>query len=266
MAMEIVLRDVKKSFGENAVLKGVSLRVRPGEIALIIGGSGSGKSVTLKHIVGLIKPDSGQVLIDGRDIVPLTEVELYDVRRRIGMIFQSAGLLQSLSVGQNVSLALDELDLVPKRDIPEIVAEKLALVGLAGKENEMPSNLSGGMRKRAAIARALTLDADCLLYDEPTAGLDPPMSQTVDDLILEMKEKTGCTSVVVTHDLASIQSVADSIHMLHLGEIIFSGTRDELMACRDPRVENFLARGQRPGGGLNRAASPDRQKTQPAAT
>lgn len=249
MAMEIVVRDLRKSFGDNEVLRGVNLSVRPGEIAVIIGGSGSGKSVLLKHLIGLVKPDSGEILIDGQDIVPLSETELYSVRRRIGMIFQSGGLLQSLSVGRNVGLALAEHNLASSAEARRRVAEKLALVGLAGKEDEMPTNLSGGMRKRVAIARALTLDADALFYDEPTAGLDPPMSQTVDDLIREMKSKTGCTSLVVTHDLASIFSIADSVHMLHQGAIVFSGTPEQLLRCEDESIRRFLARGRQPGGG-----------------
>lgn len=250
MAIEIRLVDVWKSFGENEVLRGVTLTLRSGEISVIIGGSGSGKSVTLKHILGLIRPDRGQVYVDGREITQLREVELYPIRRRMGMIFQNAGLLQSLSVGQNVGLALSEFRLAPPWEIERIVEEKLALVGLAGKSRERPTNLSGGMRKRAAIARALTLNADCLLYDEPTAGLDPPMSETIDSLILDMKRKTGCTSVVVTHDLASVFRVADSIHMLHQGRIIFSGRPAELLAWEDPRAREFLARGLRPGGGF----------------
>lgn len=250
MAMEIELRNVKKAFGGNAVLRGVSLKIRRGEVAVIVGGSGSGKSVMLKHLTGLLKPDEGQVLIDGMDIAPMTERELVDIRRRIGMIFQNAGLLQSLTVGENVGLALAENELAPATAIPVVVSEKLALVGLAGKENELPANLSGGMKKRAAIARALTLDADCLLYDEPTAGLDPIMSQTVDDLILDMRKKAGCTSVVVTHDLASIFSIPDTIHMLHRGEIIFSGSKEEMLKCKDDRVLAFLERGRTPGAGI----------------
>ncbi len=248
--MEIQIRDLHKSFGENAVLRGLSLTVRSGEVTVILGGSGSGKSVLLKHIIGLIKPDSGQVLIDGQDIVPMGEQELNEIRRRIGIIFQNGGLLQSLTVGQNVGLALVENELVPRDEVRHIVAEKLALVGLEGKEDEMPANLSGGMRKRAAIARALTVDADALLYDEPTAGLDPPMSKTVDDLILEMKSRTGCTSVVVTHDLVSVFTIADSIHMLHQGEIVFSGTPKEMLGCTDERVRSFLERGRMTEGGM----------------
>ncbi len=248
--MEIQIRDLHKSFGDNAVLRGLSLTIRSGEVTVILGGSGSGKSVLLKHIIGLIKPDSGQVLIDGQDIVPLGEQELNEIRRRIGIIFQNGGLLQSLTVGQNVGLALVEHELAPRGEIRRIVAEKLALVGLEGKESEMPANLSGGMRKRAAIARALTVDADALLYDEPTAGLDPPMSKTVDDLIIEMKTRTGCTSVVVTHDLVSVFAIADSIHMLHQGEIVFSGTPKAMLECTDERVRSFLERGRLPGGGM----------------
>lgn len=268
MAMEIVVRDLRKSFGDNEVLRGVNLRVRPGEIAVIIGGSGSGKSVLLKHLIGLVKPDSGEILIDGRDIAPFSETELYPIRRRIGMIFQSGGLLQSLSVGRNVGLALAEHGRLSSGELRRRVAEKLAQVGLAGKEEEMPTNLSGGMRKRVAIARALTLDADALFYDEPTAGLDPPMSQTVDDLIREMKTKTGCTSLVVTHDLASVFSIADSVHMLHQGTIVFSGTPEQLLRCDEESIRRFLARGRQPGGGYeplpaSPAATPDSAANSP---
>lgn len=248
--MEIKVRDLHKSFDGQHVLRGLSLDIRSGEIAVIVGGSGSGKSVLLKHLIGLLKPDSGEIWIDDENIVRMRERELSAVRRRIGMIFQSGGLLQSYSLGYNVGLALSEHGLATPEEIRGIVGEKLSLVGLGGMEDKMPSTLSGGMRKRAAIARALTLDADALFYDEPTAGLDPPMSQTVDDLIVEMKEKTGCTSVVVTHDLVSVFSIADSIHMLYQGEIVFSGTREEMLNCDDERVRDFLGRGRLEGGGL----------------
>ncbi len=258
--MRIEIRNLHKSFNSNHVLRGLSLEIGEGEIVAIVGGSGSGKSVLLKHLIGLLKPDSGEILIDGKNIVPLAEKELDPIRRRIGMIFQSGGLLQSLSLGHNVGLALVENQLALPKEIDKIVAEKLELVGLKGKENEMPSNLSGGMRKRAAIARALTLDADALFYDEPTAGLDPPMSQTVDDLIVEMNEKTGCTSVVVTHDLVSVFAIAQKVHMLYQGQIVFSGTPKEMLESDDERTREFLERARLPAGGLKPLPGSDRQK------
>ncbi len=240
--MEIGVRNLYKSFGENHVLRGLNLTIPEGEVTVIVGGSGSGKSVLLKHLTGLMRPDTGEILIDGRDITHLPESVLFSLRQRIAMIFQSGGLLASLTVGENVGLGLVEHRLAPRPEIPGIVAEKLAVVRLEGKENEMPANLSGGMRKRVSIARALTLSPELILYDEPTAGLDPPMAEAIDDLILELAHHLKVTSVVVTHDLLSIFKLADTVNMLHDGRIIESAPPEEFKASENEIVQNFIRR------------------------
>jgi phospholipid/cholesterol/gamma-HCH transport system ATP-binding protein len=240
--MEIMVKDLYKRFGNNKVLQGINLNIPAGKITMIVGGSGSGKSVLLKHLTGLIRPDKGEVIVDGRDITVLPESALFPLRQRIAMIFQSGGLLASLSVGENVALGLVEHKLVPRRKIPEIVAEKLALVHLEGKEDEMPANLSGGMRKRVSIARALTLNPELILYDEPTAGLDPPMAETIDDLILELARDLKVTTVVVTHDLISVFKLADSINMLYEGKIIDSSAPRDFLNSTNPIIQEFIKR------------------------
>ncbi len=240
--MHIKVENLHKSFGSLRVLRGIDLEIMPGDLAVIVGGSGSGKSVLLKHLVGLLKPDSGRILVDGDDIVPKTEREMMDLRRRFGMIFQGGGMLQSLTVGENVGLALAELDHQRKRDVNEIVRKKLVQVGLEGRESQMPSTLSGGQRKRAAIARALTTDADCFLFDEPTAGLDPIMSANIDTVISDVNRETKSTTIVVTHDLISVLTIARKIYMLHDGVMIAAGTAEEFRNSKDKRVREFLAR------------------------
>jgi phospholipid/cholesterol/gamma-HCH transport system ATP-binding protein len=240
--MKIEVRDLHRRFGENQVLRGIDLEIPPQRNTFIVGGSGCGKSVFLKHLIGLLKPDRGQVLIDGEDIVPIPERHLSSIRRRFGMVFQGGALLNSLSVGQNVALGLREQRRHSRRRLEDIVAENLELVGLAGKEGEMPSNLSGGMRKRVAIARALAMDPEVFLYDEPTTGLDPPIASTIDNLIVELADRLKKTTVVVTHDLVSIFSIAHHVAMIHEGRVIFRGTPDEMR--RDPQevVQRFIAR------------------------
>ncbi|MBN1900178.1 ATP-binding cassette domain-containing protein [Candidatus Sumerlaeota bacterium] len=240
--MEIFVKNIYKSFGNNKVLQGISLNIPAGKITIIVGGSGSGKSVLLKHLTGLVRPDKGEVIVDGRDIVPLPESALFPLRQRIAMIFQSGGLLASMSVGDNVALGLIEHRLAPKSKIPGIVKEKLALVHLEGKEDEMPANLSGGMRKRVSIARALTLNPELILYDEPTAGLDPPMAETIDDLILELARDLKVTTVVVTHDLISVLKLADTINMLHEGKIIESASPQDFMQSSNSIIKEFIKR------------------------
>lgn len=240
--MEILVKNLYKSFNHNKVLQGINLRIPASQITVIVGGSGSGKSVLLKHLTGLIRPDKGEIIVDGRDITALPEAALFPLRQRIAMIFQSGGLLASLSVGENVALGLVEHKLVPRRKIPNIVAEKLALVHLEGKQEEMPANLSGGMRKRVSIARALTLNPELILYDEPTAGLDPPMAETIDYLILELARELKVTTVVVTHDLISVFKLADTINMLHEGTIIESTTPKEFEHLPNPIVQEFIKR------------------------
>lgn len=240
--MEIQVRNLYKNFQDNQVLRGLNLDIPEGKITMIVGGSGSGKSVLLKHLTGLLRPDSGEVLIDGRDITRLPESMLFPLRQKIAMIFQSGGLLGSMSVGENVALGLVEHKLASRDEIPRIVSEKLSMVKMAGKEDEMPANLSGGMLKRVSIARALTLDPELILYDEPTAGLDPPMAEAIDALILELAHHLNVTSVVVTHDLVSIFKLADTINMLYEGRIIESAPPDQFIKSRNKVIQDFIKR------------------------
>lgn len=246
--MHIKIENLHKSFGENKVLAGVNLEIKTGELCIIIGASGTGKSILLKHIVGLIKPDSGRVLIDGEDIVAMNERKMLPLRKRFGMIFQNGGLLESLSLEENVGLALDELSSEQPSRIKELVGQKLEAVGLKGRESQMPATLSGGQRKRAAIARALSTQADCVLFDEPTAGLDPIMSDNIDQVILETNKSSGATIIVVTHDVASIFRLNGRIHMLHEGTIIESGSAEDFLASAHPQIKQFLARERREAG------------------
>lgn len=241
--MRIEIKGLKKSFGKLVVFDGLDLVVEQGEICIIMGRSGTGKSVLLKHLVGLLKPDAGTILIDGEDISALTEKELYPVRRRFGMIFQNGGMLQSLSVGQNVGLPLLEVKGADSAEIKSKVAESLKRVGLEGREDQAVTTISGGQQKRVAIARALVQEAECMLFDEPTAGLDPPISQTVDDIVKEVNQESGCTMIVVTHDLVSAFGIGTRLHLLNEGRIAASGTPEELRKSDNPVVREFLARG-----------------------
>lgn len=240
--MRLKIRNLAKSFGTLDVLKGADLDVAEGEIAVILGRSGVGKSVLLKLLTGLIPPDAGSIEIDGKEIVGLTEKELIPVRQRFGMIFQSAGLLASLSVGENVALGLLETTSMGLAEVQQTVREKLDLVELEGREDQDPSTLSGGQRKRVAIARALCMKSDCFLLDEPTAGLDPPMASTVDDIIQNINKSTGATCILVTHDLVSAFRLGHRIHLLHEGKFLFNGTPEEFRQHSDPNVREFIAR------------------------
>jgi phospholipid/cholesterol/gamma-HCH transport system ATP-binding protein len=240
--VKVEVRDLHRSFGENSVLRGVTMDVPEHEVTLIVGRSGCGKSVLLKHLIGLLRPDQGQVMIDDEDITRFSERRLTPIRRRFGMVFQGAALLNSMSVEENVGLGLVEQRSHSARQIRDLVAEKLDLVGLGGKQAEMPSNLSGGMRKRVAIARALTMDPEVFLYDEPTTGLDPPMAASIDSLIAELAERLKKTTVVVTHDLVSIFSIADNVAMIHEGRVLFRGTPAEMESSDQQVVREFIAR------------------------
>lgn len=242
----ISIRNLKKSFGGKAVLTGVDLDIATGETLVIIGQSGCGKSVLLKHIVGLLEPDEGQVSVDGNVISSLSERDLYALRTRFGFLFQGAALFDSMTVLENVSLGLVENGNPSEEEIARIVKEKLALVGLAGIELQKPSELSGGMKKRVGLARALATNPDYIFYDEPTTGLDPVMSDQIDALIADLSTKLKATSVVVTHDMFSVYTIAHRVAMMHEGKIHFEGTADELQAARDPIVRNFI---ERFGGG-----------------
>jgi phospholipid/cholesterol/gamma-HCH transport system ATP-binding protein len=236
----VELRGVFKSFEGHTVLRGVDLAIRPGESLTIIGGSGTGKSVLLRLIIGLLKPEAGQILLEGQDIVPLPERELLQVRRKVGMVFQGSALFDSLSVGENVAYALREHTGWEEREIRGRVREVLDLVGLDAVEEMDPAELSGGMRKRVAVARAIALPPRILLYDEPTTGLDPSNVEKVNELILDLKAKLGVTSVVVTHDMASALKVSDRLAMLHEGRMAAIGTPEEIHATHHSLIRDFM--------------------------
>jgi phospholipid/cholesterol/gamma-HCH transport system ATP-binding protein len=236
----IRIRGLSKRLGKKQVLDGLDLEIPTGETWVVIGRSGTGKSVLLKHIIGLMKPDAGSIEIDGDDIAAMNESQINEVRKRFGMLFQSSALFDSLNVGDNVGLALREHRLMPEDKIRERVAERLDWVGLAGSEKQRPSDLSGGMRKRVGLARAIAMDPQFILYDEPTTGLDPITADVIDQLIRAMQHRMRVTSVVVTHDLASAYKVGDRIAMLHDGKVVFQGTPEETRAAHDPLVRQFI--------------------------
>jgi phospholipid/cholesterol/gamma-HCH transport system ATP-binding protein len=229
-----------KRFGAKEVLRGVDLDIPDGQAITIIGRSGTGKSILLKHLIGLILPDQGKVVVDGKDLTLLEYDELSDVRRSFGMLFQMAALFDSMTVGENVGLALREHTKLPKSEIARRVAEKLEMVGLPGIEELKPASLSGGMRKRVGLARAIAMEPRYVLYDEPTTGLDPVTADAINVLIKDLQRKLGITSVVVTHDMKSAEYVSDRICMLHEGRIIFDGSFDDIRACPDPIVQQFI--------------------------
>ena len=236
----ITLAGLHKAFDGNQVLRGVDLTVRAGESLTIIGGSGTGKSVLLRLIIGLMKPDAGQIFLEGTNIVPMREAELLRVRRRVGMVFQGSALFDSLSVGENVAFALREHTHASEEEVAARVREALDLVGLGAIEGMEPADLSGGMKKRVAVARAIALPPSILLYDEPTTGLDPSNVEKITDLILELKTKIGVTSVVVTHDMASALKVSDRVAMLHQGRIAGVGTPEEIQRTHDSVIRDFM--------------------------
>jgi len=236
----IKIDNITKAFGEKQVLCGVTLEMERNESAVIIGRSGCGKSVFLKHLNGLIHPDSGAVYVYGKDIAKLSLKELVEVRKNIGMLFQSAALLDSLTVGENVGLALHEVWRYPASEIEELVEEKLQMVGLEGTGALYPSSLSGGMRKRVGLARAIATEPQILLYDEPTTGLDPVTADMINDLIIEIHEKLKVTSVTVTHDMRTAYKVGQRIVMLHDGRIVFEGTPDQAKYSNDSVVRQFI--------------------------
>jgi phospholipid/cholesterol/gamma-HCH transport system ATP-binding protein len=236
----IELKDIYKSFEGKDVLRGVNLKVKKGESVVVIGGSGSGKSVLLKHIIGLLKPDSGIVMVDSTDISQLDEEGLHDIRKKFGMLFQSAALFDSMKVWENVGFGLKRLTQLTDAEIKDIAVQKLKMVGLVGVEDIMPSELSGGMRKRVGLARAIAMTPEILLYDEPTTGLDPIMADAINDLIIKMKEELHVTSVTITHDMKSAYKIADTIAMLYNGVIIAEGSPDEIEHSSDPIVRQFV--------------------------
>jgi phospholipid/cholesterol/gamma-HCH transport system ATP-binding protein len=237
----IEIKDLHKSFGSHKVLTGITLSVPAGSTLVILGGSGSGKTVLMKHMIGLLKPDSGQVIVDGEDIVPMGAEQLEQLRRKFGMVFQAAALFDSMTVYENVSFPLRE----HRKDLSEeqmraLVREKLSIVGLKNVEEKYPSDLSGGMRKRVGLARAIVLDPKIVLYDEPTTGLDPITTDYVDEMILDAKKQLGVTSVVISHDIASAFKVADNIAFLYQGVIVDQGHPSKLRHSEHPGVKLFL--------------------------
>ncbi len=235
----IELKDTRIAFDEQEVLKGISLHVEKGETRVILGPSGCGKSVTLKILLGLLKPDSGTILIDGRDITNMSEDQLTDIRGIMGMVFQGGALFDSLTVRENVAFKLIEQGSMDPDDIDRIVEEKLRYVDLEEAIDAMPADLSGGMKKRVAIARAITGNPAILFYDEPTTGLDPITAKQINRLIIKLA-KEGVTSIVVTHELNSAYMVADTISMIREGNIIFEGTVEELKNQQDPWIQEYL--------------------------
>src|SRR5258708_6212854 len=234
--VSVQVRDLRKNFGAQEVLKGINFEVSPGEIFVIMGPSGSGKSVLLKHIIGLEVPDAGEILIQGR---PIQSTEVMD-EYRLAMVFQSSALLNSLTVGENVGLYLAEHRLKPPAEIARIVAEKLEIVGLKGQEERFPAELSGGMKKRVAIARALVIEPQLILYDEPTSELDPLSALVIGEEILNLKKEIQVTSVVVTHDRDLAFGVADHVGFINEGRITALGTPDEIRKNPDPLIQRFL--------------------------
>lgn len=236
----ITLKDIHKSFGAKQVLRGVNLEAKKGESLVIIGGSGSGKSVLLKHIIGLLEPDKGSVIVSSTDLSELDEDGLNFLRKKFGMLFQSSALFDSMRVWENVGFGLKRHTRMSESDIKEVAIEKLRMVGLVGVEDIMPSELSGGMRKRVGLARAIAMKPDIMLYDEPTTGLDPIMADAINELIIKMRETLKVTSVTITHDMKSAYRIADTIAMLYNGVIVASGSPGEIKNTSDPVVRQFI--------------------------
>lgn len=236
----IEFRGVEKSFGAKHVLKGIDLTVRRGEVLVIMGGSGSGKSVTLRHMLGLEAPDKGMVLVEGEEISDLEEEDLYPVRRKFGMLFQSGALFDSMDVYENIAFPLREHTDMDEEEIRSTVERVLDLVDLSGTQESMPVDLSGGMRKRVSLARSIVLNPKIILYDEPTTGLDPITADTINRLIVQLQRKLNVTSVVVTHDIQSAFSVGDRIAFLSEGRFEWVGTLDEARRSGHPSLTEFL--------------------------
>ncbi len=236
----IRIRNLYKRLGRQDVLRGVDLDIRRGQTLVVIGRSGSGKSVLLKHIIGLMQPSFGEVFVEGEDVTKLTERKLAAVRKKIGILFQSGALFDSMNVEQNIAFPLKEVGVRDPVEIEKRVAEALEMVDLAGEQMKMPENLSGGMRKRVGLARAIVSQPEGILYDEPTTGLDPVMSDSINRLIRRLQSRLHVTSIVVTHDMKSAFHVADQIAYLYEGQIYFKGTADELRASPDPIIQDFI--------------------------
>jgi phospholipid/cholesterol/gamma-HCH transport system ATP-binding protein len=237
----IELKKVSKSFGRLVVLHELDLAIESGQSLVVIGASGTGKSVLLKHVVGLLRPDSGEVWFDGQRTDTLTERDWMELRTRFGFLFQMGALFDSLNVGENVGFPIVEHTHKPPAEVRDIVARKLEMVGLPGTEAKMPAQLSGGQRKRVALARAIALEPQVILYDEPTTGLDPVRSDVINRLIVKLNSELRVTSITVTHDMASAFRIADRIVMLHEGRMVFDGTPEEIQRSEIPLVHQFVA-------------------------
>jgi phospholipid/cholesterol/gamma-HCH transport system ATP-binding protein len=237
----IKLVDLHKSFRTQKVLDGLDLEIEAGKTTVIIGRSGGGKSVLLKHIIGLLRPDSGEVLIAGTDITRLGDRDLNEIRKKFGMLFQEAALFDSMTVGENVAFPLREHTRMKEEEIRRTVADRLHAVGLTGVEEKMPSELSGGMRKRVGLARAIAMQPQIVLFDEPTTGLDPVMTEAINRLIIETQKRFNLTCVVISHDIQSIFTIGHRIAMLYEGKIIAYGTPEEMQASQNPVIVQFLA-------------------------
>jgi phospholipid/cholesterol/gamma-HCH transport system ATP-binding protein len=236
----IQIVDLHKTFRGKRVLRGLNLDITRGETVVVIGQSGSGKSVLIKHMIGILKPDKGEIFIDGTEICCLTEDEFYKIRRRFGMLFQGAALFDSLTVGQNVAFGLERYRDYSETKKEEAVRESLEMVGLKGIDNLMPYELSGGMKKRVGLARAIAYRPEIILYDEPSTGIDPIRADAINDLIIQMKNEIGVTSVVITHDMVSAYKIADRIAMLYEGRIIEEGTPEEIEKTENEIVQQFI--------------------------
>ena len=234
------VEDLFRKFGDRAVINHLSFKIHRGETMVIMGGSGCGKSTLLRHIIGVMKPTSGSVKVFGEEITTMNDRQIAGIRRRFGMLFQSGALLASLTVGENVSLPLFQHTRMSRDEIEDIVRQKLQMVGLTGFENLKPSEISGGMKKRVGLARALALDPELLFSDEPTSGLDPIMTAVVDKLTLELTRESGMTAMVVTHDMTSAFRIATRMIMLGRGKIIAQGTPDEIRTSSNPEVQQFI--------------------------
>lgn len=238
--MTIEIKEVHKNFNHFQVLKGVNLTIQKGETIVIIGRSGCGKSVLLKNIIGILKPESGEILVDGLNINELNEYQLNEHRKSFGMLFQGAALFDSLTVKENVAFGLEEHLNLPAKEISNRVREYLGMVGLEGIDDKKPAELSGGMRKRVGLARAIAMNPEYILYDEPTTGIDPIMGDIINDLILKLHDQLRVTSIVVTHDMVSAYKIADRIAMLYNGKIVFTGSPEEIKENNDPVVRQFI--------------------------
>jgi phospholipid/cholesterol/gamma-HCH transport system ATP-binding protein len=239
-AIKIRVVSLYKSFGEKDVLHGINIEVRQGESMVVIGGSGSGKTVLIKCIIGLMRPDQGEIHVDGLEITSLDEKRMNEVRKKFGMLFQGGALFDSMTVWENVGFGLRQQTRLSEEESRRVASEKLALVGLKNVEDLMPAELSGGMRKRVSLTRAIAMEPEILLYDEPTTGIDPIMADAINDLIVQMKEKLNVTSIAITHDMKSAYKIADRIAMLYQGKIIEVGTPGEIRNSSNPMVQQFI--------------------------